>query len=259
MKRSPKARLAALAATSLLVCGLGAAEATATGGLSVSPGIFKHAAAVGGLGAMEVSNTSGKPLQVTLTPRPWLQSSSGSVSANRRGMLGKVRLRPGSFRLAPGATRRVGVSLSRPPARGSLYGALEVTGAPRRRGGKGIRIAYRLVTGLRLYPRPGTQTLSARAGRLIQHGTTRHGSLLMAVRNTGNTIVPIGASVNIKGNGHSLTASGVPKAILPGATVNLPLTRLRGTLPRGRYRVKVRLSQGGHPLGTITRHGVRLR
>jgi hypothetical protein len=30
-----------------------------------------------------------------------------------------------------------------------------------------------------------------------------------------------------------------PKAILPGATVNLRLTRLRGTLPRGRYRYRV--------------------
>jgi hypothetical protein len=259
MKRTPKARLAALAATCLLVCGLGAAQATATGGLSVSPGIFKHVAAAGRLGAVEVSNTSSKPLQVTLTPRPWLQSPGGSVSANRRGTLGRVRLNPSSFRLAPGGTRRVGVSLSRPPAHGSLYGALEVTGAPRRRGGKGIRIAYRLVTSLRLYPRPGTQTLSARAGRLIQHGTTGHGSLLLAVRNTGNTIVPIGATAQIRGNGHSLTSNAVPKTILPGATVNLPLARLRGTLPRGRYLVKVRLSQGGHPLGTITRRGVPLR
>jgi hypothetical protein len=45
---------------------------------------------------------------------------------------------------------------------------------------------------------------------------------------------------------------------VPGATVNLRLTRLRGTLPKGRYRVGVRLTQGGRKVGGL-RRGIRLR
>jgi len=53
--------------------------------------------------------------------------------------------------------------------------------------------------------------------------------------------------VRISGHGHTLSAVVSPQTILPGATVNLRLTRLRGTLPRGRHRVGVRLTQAGHP------------
>ncbi len=55
-----------------------------------------------------------------------------------------------------------------------------------------------------------------------------------------------------------------PQTILPGATVNLRLTRLtrltrlRGTLPRGRYRVGVALTQAGHRVGGL-RTGIHLR
>ena len=112
---------------------------------------------------------------------------------------------------------------------------------------------------MRLYPPPGSQVLSARAGRLIEHGTTRRGALLLEVKSTGNTIVPIGATVKISGEGHTLSGAATPKKILPGATVNLPLARLRGTLPPGRYNVTVHLTQGGHPIGTVRRRGIRLR
>ncbi len=260
--RLPNARRSAIAAIALLVASLGWVHpAAAGGGLSISPGTFEHVAQRGGLGAVKISNTSGKPMKVALAARPWLQSPSGAVSPNRRATLGKVGIHPSSFRLAAGATRAVGLSLSRRPARGSLFGALETTGAPKRRGGghSGVRVAYRLVTSLRLYPRPGTQVLSARAGRLIEHGTTRHGALLLAVKNTGNTIVPIGGTVRISGRGHLLRNDAVPKKIVPGATVNLPLVRLLGTLPRGRYDVSVHLTQGGHPIGRFTRRGVLLR
>jgi len=49
-----------------------------------------------------------------------------------------------------------------------------------------------------------------------------------------------------------------PQTILPGAMVNLRLARLRGTLPRGRHRVGVRLTQAGHRVGGL-RTGIRLR
>ena len=64
--------------------------------------------------------------------------------------------------------------------------------------------------------------------------------------------------MRISGHGHTLSAVASPQTILPGATVNLRLTRLRGTLPRGRYRVGVRLTQAGHRVGGL-RRGIRLR
>jgi len=72
------------------------------------------------------------------------------------------------------------------------------------------------------------------------------------------TIDPIAGRVRISGHGHTLSAVVSPQTILPGATVNLRLTRLRGTLPRGRYRVGVRLTQAGHRVGGL-RRGIRLR
>ena len=258
--RTPKTRRAALAAICLLAAALGAAHALAArGGLSITPGIFEAPARPGGLGAAKVSNTTAKPMRVRVIARPWIQSRSGSVSPDRRHTLGKLHLNPGAFRLPPGATRTVGLSLSRPPARGSLFGAIETTGTPRRRGGKGVKVAYRLITSMRLYPPRGTQVLSARAGRLIEHGTTRRGSLLLEVKSTGNTIVPIGGTVRISGEGHTLSGALTAEKILPGSTVNLALARLRGTLPSGRYNVSVHLTQGGHPIGKVRRRGVRLR
>jgi hypothetical protein len=64
--------------------------------------------------------------------------------------------------------------------------------------------------------------------------------------------------VKISGQGHTLSGIVSPQTILPGATVNLRLTRLRGSLPRGRYRVGVRLTQAGHRVGGL-RRGIRLR
>jgi hypothetical protein len=150
------------------------------------------------------------------------------------------------------------LSLARRPARRSLYGAIEATGTPRRRGGKNVKVAYRLITSLRLYPAPAARRYRARARRLFEHGTTRRGAIFLAVKNAGNTIDPIGGRVRISGHGHTLSAVVSPQTILPGATVNLRLTRLRGTLPRGRYRVGVRLTQAGHKVLGL-RHGVRLR
>jgi hypothetical protein len=92
----------------------------------------------------------------------------------------------------------------------------------------------------------------------VEQGTIGHGTLLLPVRNTGNTIVPIGGSALISGSGHSLRSSARAKTIVPGQTVNVPLAELPRSLPRGLYTVSVRLSQGGHGIGTVTRT-IRLR
>lgn len=257
-RRPARARRSAIAALCLLVAGFGAVHALAAGGLSVTPGILEHVAEPGGVGTLEVSNTTSRPMKISIAVHPWLQSRSGSVAPNRRRVLGKVRAGRGSFRLPAGGTRTVPLRLARRPKGRSLYGAIEVTGTPKRRRGKGIHVAYRLVTSLRLYPPAGARRYTARPQRLFEHGTVRHGALFLAVKNAGNTIDPMGGRVRITGHGRTLSGVIAPKTILPGATVNLRLARLRGALPRGRYRVGGILTQAGHRAGWF-RSGVRLR
>ncbi len=249
-------RRSMLATTVVMLTAAGASLA-AGGGLSVSPGIFEHTANPGNVGSLKISNTTGKSMAVKVALRPWVQSPSGEVSPNRGRTLGEVRLSANSFTLGAGSSQSVGVSLTRTPPGRSQYGGIEVTGVP---SGKatGIKVAYRLVSSLRLDAPTGAQSFRARGGGLIEQGTAKHGTLLLAVRNTGNTIAPIGGKAQISGSGHSLSANARAKVIVPGATVNVPLTELAGSLPRGRYTVSVALSQGGHALGTV-RHTVSLR
>jgi len=198
-------------------------------------------------------------MKVRLVVHPWIQSRNGAVTPNRRKTLGRLRPNRRTFRLRAGGTRAVRLSLARRPKRRSLYGAVEVTGSPKRSRGKGVKVAYRLVTSLRLNPARRGRRFRARAGRLFEHGTTRRGALFLAVKNAGNTIVPIGGRVRVSGRGVTLSGIVEPKTVLPGATVNLRLARLRGTLHRGRYKIAVRLTQGGRKLTTVRRRGVRLR
>jgi hypothetical protein len=238
----------------MLALGAGAATASSSGGgLSVSPGIFEHPAVRGRLGVVQISNTTSGAMTVGVALRPWVQARSGEVSANRRATLDGIGMSPHSFTLGAGAARSVGLVLSRTPVQRSLYGAVEVTGLPHGRVSGGLRVGYRLVSSLRLDPPKGAQVFRAQAGGLVEQGSARHGTLLLAVRNTGNTIVPIGGTALIGGPGRSLRANASPRAIVPGQTVNVPLAELSGSLPAGHYRVAVRLSQGGHSIGTLTR------
>ncbi len=241
-----------LATTVAMLTAAGASLA-AGGGLSVSPGIFEHVAGRGSVGSIDISNTTGAAMAVRVTLRPWLQARSGEVSPNRRATLSDVRLSASSFTLGAGSSRAVGVSLTGTPPGHSQYGAIEVAGTPTGHAAKGIKLAYRLVSSLRLDPPAGAQSFHARAGGLIEQGSARHGTLLLAVSNTGNTIVPIGGTALISGQGRSLRTTARTKAIVPGQTVNVPLAELLGSLPAGRYTVTVSLSQGGHGLGTVTR------
>jgi len=252
-------RLAILAmAIGLLAAGLGAGNALAArGGLAITPGILEHVARPGGVGSVKVANTTSGPMTVRLAVRPWTQRRGGAVAPNRRRTLDKVRPNRRAFALRAGASRTVRLSLARRPARGSLYGAIEVTGTPRR-GGKNVKVAYRLVSSLRLFPLASARRYRAKPRRLFEHGSVRRGALLLAVKNAGNTIDPIGGRVRISGRGHLLKGVVSPTTILPGATVNLRLTRLRGTLPRGSYTVAARLTQAGRRVGGVKQR-VRLR
>lgn len=249
----------AAAAIGLLAIGPGASSALAApGGLSVTPGILEDVARPGGIGGVKIANTTNRPLRIGIAVRPWRQARNGSVTPNPRRTLGKVRPNRASFRLAAGASRTIGLSLVRRPGGGSLYGAIEVTGTPGGRSGGDVRVAYRLVSSLRLFPPAGARRFRARIRGLFEHGTTRRGALFLAVKNGGNTIDPISAKVRIAGRGRTLRNTVSPQAILPGSTVNMRLMRLRGTLPRGRYTVVVRLTQNGRAIGGLKRR-VRLR
>jgi hypothetical protein len=239
--------------TAIVMLTAAGASLAAGGGLSVSPGIFEHVASRGSAGSIKISNTTGTSMAVSVVLRPWLQGRSGEVSPNRRATLSEVSLSTSSFTLGAGSSRAVGVSLTRTPPGGSQYGAIEVVGTPSGHPTKGIKLAYRLVSSLRLDAPKNAQSFHARAGSLIEQGTAGHGTLLLAVSNTGNTIVPIGGTALISGQGHSLRATARTKVIVPGQTVNVPLAELLGSLSAGRYTVTVSLSQGGHGLGTVTR------
>jgi len=251
-------RRSAVLAIALFVTALGAGQALAArGGLSVTPGILEAAAQPGSVGGLKIANTTRRPMRVRVAVRPWRQARNGAVTPDRRRVLTGLRPSRRTFGLAAGATKAIQLSLAGHPAGGSLYGAVETTGAPRGRG-KGIKVAYRLVTSLRLFPPAPARRYRARPIRLFEHGTTRRGALFLAVKNGGNTIDPIGGKVQISGRGHSLSGVIAPQTILPGATVNLRLARLHGGLPRGRYRVGVVLTQASHRVGAL-RKAVRLR
>jgi hypothetical protein len=239
--------------TTIAMLSTAGASLAAGGGLSISPGIFEHVASRGSVGSIKISNTTDTSLAVSIALRPWLQGRGGEVSPNGRATLSEARLSASSFTLGASSSRTVGVSLTRTPSSRSQFGAIEVVGTPTSHATKGIRLAYRLVSSLRLDPPTDAQSFHARAGGLIEQGSVRHGTLLLAVSNTGNTIVPIGGAVLISGQGHSLRATARAKAIVPGQTVNVPLAELLGSLSAGRYNVTVNLSQGGHGLGTVTR------
>ncbi len=245
--------LAIALVTTVAMLTVAGASLAAGGGVSISPGIFEHVAGRGSVGSIKISNTTSTSMVVRVALRPWLQGLSGEVSPNRGAKLSGVSLSASSFTLAAGSSRTVGVSLTGTPPSRSQYGAIEVVGTPPGHAAKGIKLAYRLVSSLRLDAPKNAQSFRAQPGGLVEQGSSRHGTLLLAVRNTGNTIVPIGGTVLISGQGRSLRATAGTKAIVPGQTVNVPLAELLGSLPAGRYTVTVGLSQGGHGLGTVTR------
>src|SRR4051812_24219321 len=78
----------------------GAAAKQNDGGLSVSPALIEHNAQPGTLATVTVANRSAAPLVVTAIPRPWVQSTSGKVSPNRKKSLGGVSVDQPKFTLA---------------------------------------------------------------------------------------------------------------------------------------------------------------
>ena len=180
------AAVAAAAGAAALTAPAGAAApgaAAAQSGLSVTPSILETTARRGATTSTTVANTTGERLRITVRARPWRQTASGAVVANRSRRLRGVGLSASRFTLSPGARRAVYVTMGRTPRSRSSFGALDVVGkrgqaAPRRQrrlpprlepalqprgGGAALHAARRV----RRRPRPDAQAAGAQRG---QHG-----------------------------------------------------------------------------------------
>jgi hypothetical protein len=129
----------------------------------------------------------------------------------------------------------------RTPPGGSLYAAIDVLAKPRNaKARNGIIPQYRVVG--RLRANPATKRVSLRAGSIgfIGRGAARQ--VVMPIRNTGNTLDPIGGTVSFSGP----TGKTNPlKAItpIPGQVVNLIGGHISG-FKKGRYTATWTLRQG---------------
>ncbi len=223
----------------------GATAAQTDGGLSVMPAVVEHGPQPGPLGTYTVANRSSAPLAVTVTPRPWVQGTSGKVSVNRRSKLSGVSVDAPSFTLAPGAQRNVTATLTTAPSAGSLYGALEVVGLPSDAATrKGVVLGYRIIGTIRVVPTAPRVKLVA--------GTPKasRGAATISVRNTGNTAEPVGGSITLRGPGGSRIKEVDGLRILPGKSVTIALA---SNLAAGRYTAAVRLTQRGRVAASGTK------
>jgi hypothetical protein len=75
---------------------------------------------------------------------------------------------------------------------------------------------------------------------------------VLQVRNRGNTVDPVGGSVDVSGSGGGRSGGITSMRILPGKMVNLKLMSLRG-FRRGRYTASVTLAQAGRNRISVTR------
>lgn len=229
------------------------AQATAAGGLTMTPAVAEQTAAKGAIAPVTLRNTSTSPLKITVTPRPWVQSkTTGAVVPDRKKTLLKsVGVNVRSFSLPAGATRTVTLSVKSVPKSGSLYGGIEVIGLPPKTKKKnGITAAYRLVGSLRLNPKKSRYSLRASSAAVSR------GRITLPVKNAGNTIAPITGTVRLKSARGSRTVTIAAQRVLPGATVAIALGSTKG-LPAGSYTATISLVQGGKKVLGVSR-GFRL-
>ena len=164
------------------------------------------------------------------------------VALNKRASLTPyVRASPQTFNLAPGS-RTVTLNMRRVTASGSLYGGFQVFARQvRRRARNGIIPQWDLVGRLRLNPTRKRPNLRVGATDVVGRGNSR--SLILAVRNTGNTLDPVGGTVRI--TGPTPRNANIPQvAVVPGQVVYLKGGALRG-MRAGNYTATWTVTQGG--------------
>lgn len=219
------------------------ARAAAAGGVSVTPQTVEHAARKGRLGSVTIKNTTSGTLRMTVRVRPWIQNrTSGRVDPNYKVSLSRyVKARASSFNLGAGRSRTVSMMQRRRPPGGSLYAAIEVLGKPRHaKARNGIIPNYRVVA--RLRANPTKKRVSLRAGRIGYIGRGAGRQVVIPIRNTGNTLDPIGGSVTFTG---PTSKTNALKAItpIPGQVVNLIGGHI-STFKKGKYTARWSITQG---------------
>jgi hypothetical protein len=219
------------------------AHAAANGGLSLRPDTVEHLATKGTAGKVTIKNTTKGTLKTTVTVRPWSQNrNSGKVAANLRVNLSPyVASFPRTFNLGAGKSRTVTVRVRRTPPHGSLYGALEVFGKQQHvKAHNGIIPQYRIVGRVRLNPRTARPSLKIGTANLVGRGKGR--TLILQVRNTGNTLDAVTGTGTITGP-MSKTVNLTPAAIVPGQVVYVKALNVSG-MKKGFYHVRFHVTQG---------------
>jgi hypothetical protein len=219
------------------------AQAAQQGGVSISPARVEATAKRGSVASFTVKNTTKDTLRVTVTVRPWLQNrQTGGVVINKRANLSPyVVSSPQSFDLKPG-TRSLRLRMKRMTASGSLYGAIQVFAKQKKKKAtNGIIPQYEVIGALRLNPTRKRPNLRVGATDVVGRGNNR--SLILAVRNIGNTLDPVGGTVKITGpTGRTATIPQVN--VVPGQVVYLKGGSLRG-MKSGNYTGEWSVTQGG--------------
>jgi hypothetical protein len=215
----------------------------AAGGVALTPQTVEHSARKGTLGSVTIKNTTTGTLRMTVRVRPWIQNrTTGQVNANFNVSLSRyVRASTSSFNLAAGSSRSVSIIQRRTPPGGSLYAAIDVLGKPRNaKARNGIIPNYRVVGRLRANPTHRRVSLSA--GRIGYIGSGAGRQVVIPIRNTGNTLDPIGGSVTFTG---PTSKTNALKAItpIPGQVVNLIGGHI-STFKKGRYTARWSITQG---------------
>ncbi|HWK29135.1 MAG TPA: hypothetical protein VNS09_21415 [Solirubrobacter sp.] len=210
--------------------------------------MLEHKANLGKVGSFTLQNTTKETLRVSVTVRPWRQQLNGDVVSDPKANLTRyVRATRRSFKIKAGQKVPVNFRMVRRTKAGSLFGSVDVFGKPiKTKGRKGIIPQYRLISSLRLHPRKAKVKLRTGAAQV------RRGSLLLPVRNLGNTIEPVGGTYKVG----SRTGTFKAVRVVPGKLVGLNLGSARG-LKKGRYTVTATLTQGNKRINARTSVTVR--
>jgi len=219
-----------------------AQAAQSTGGVSITPAVIETTAKRGKVGAFTVKNTTKDTLRVTVTVRPWVQNrSTAAVAVNKTANLSPYVVgSPSSFTLKPGS-RNVTLKMRRLTSAGSLYGGIEVFAKRTKPAKTGINPQWDLVSKLRLNAARKNPNLRVGATDVVGRGDGR--SLILAVRNIGNTLDPVSGTVAI--SGPTPRNATIPQvSVVPGQVVYLKGGALRG-MKAGNYTGRWTVTIGG--------------
>ena len=220
-----------------------AARVAQQGGVSITPALVEKTAKRGNVGSVTIKNTTKDTMRVTVNVRPWIQNrANGSVVLNTRASLSPyVQASPATFNLAPGQ-RTVKLNMVRMTSSGSLYAGFQVFAKQvKAKARNGIVPQWDLRGKLRLNPTRKRPNLKLGTTRVLGRGNGR--SLILEVRNLGNTLDPVGGTVTI--TGPSPRNANVPQiAVVPGQVVQLKGGSLKG-MRAGNYTASWSITQGG--------------